>query len=427
MEKLGYAAQDADGYWTITADDYDAAAKDMQMGSEWFMDTMNKLEDFGFIHTYVSSLNEAQLKTRDVEEQIADAVQTYSEMVARGASDEELQKQIEHINELESQWQDLDTVTKTWGETAEENRKKEFLGLDDQLSAFKEMYKNADTDAGRDAARKAAEDYVKQFGYTLEEGKFKLSADDLVDYESRITTFSGSMENPLTAEDMGISADNVEKFNGAIENVKQLAESGDLTSLQEAISGLTAEDLKSIDYSDGKYTEGFEAAEGAVDQLRDSLGLAKEDTNLLIDVMTALGLVEGQTVDSVPEKMQDLQDYLSTATKENGEAYQISTDVASQSAEQLQTQLDEIDLAIKAQLDPDSDVYKQLEELKKQTEIQLNIKNSDQTQTQLKEWAEAGDRENIAKTFGIDVNSEEVDKYIEQINNMPSDYDLARC
>ena len=425
MEKLGYAAQDADGYWTITADDYDAAAKDMQMGSEWFMDTMNKLEDFGFIHTYVSSLNEAQLKTRDVEEQIADAVQTYSEMVARGASDEELQKQIEHINELESQWQDLDTVTKTWGETAEENRKKEFLGLDDQLSAFKEMYKNADTDAGRDAARKAAEDYVKQFGYTLEEGKFKLSADDLVDYESRITTFSGSMENPLTAEDMGISADNVEKFNGAIENVKQLAESGDLTSLQEAISGLTAEDLKSIDYSDGKYTEGFEAAEGAVDQLRDSLGLAKEDTNLLIDVMTALGLVEGQTVDSVPEKMQDLQDYLSTATKENGEAYQISTDVASQSAEQLQTQLDEIDLAIKAQLDPDSDVYKQLEELKKQTEIQLNIKNSDQTQTQLKEWAEAGDRENIAKTFGIDVNSEEVDKYIEQINNMPSDYDLA--
>lgn len=425
MEKLGYAAQDADGYWTITADDYDAAAKDMQMGSEWFMDTMNKLEDFGFIHTYVDSLNEAQLKTRDVEEQIADAVQTYSDMVARGASDDDLQKQIEHINELESQWQNLGELTETWGEVDQANRKKEFLGIDDQLSAFEEMYKNADTDAGRDAARKAAEDYVKQFGYTLEEGKFKLSADDLVDYESRITTFSGSMENPLTAEDMGISADNVEKFNGAIDNVKQLAESGDLSSIQEAISGLTAEDLKNIDYSDGKYTEGFEAAEGAVDQLRDSLGLAKEDTNLLIDVMTALGLVEGQTVDSVPEKMQQLQDYLSTATKENGEAYQISTDVASQSAEQLQTQLDEIDLAIEAQLDPDSDVYKQLEELRKQTEIQLNIKNSDQTQTQLKEWAETGDRENIAKTFGIDVNSEEVDRYIQQIQNMPSDYDLA--
>ena len=29
MEKLGYAAQDADGYWTITADDYNAAAQDM--------------------------------------------------------------------------------------------------------------------------------------------------------------------------------------------------------------------------------------------------------------------------------------------------------------------------------------------------------------------------------------------------------------
>ncbi|MBO6252654.1 MAG: hypothetical protein J6O49_03245, partial [Bacteroidaceae bacterium] len=90
MEQLGYAAQDADGYWTIAADDYDVAAKDMQMGSEWFMDTMRKLEDYGMVHTYVSSLNEAQLKTRDVEEQIADAVQTYSDMVARGASDEDL-------------------------------------------------------------------------------------------------------------------------------------------------------------------------------------------------------------------------------------------------------------------------------------------------------------------------------------------------
>ena len=89
-------------------------------------------------------------------------------------------------------------MTKTWDETTEANRRKEFLGLDNQLSAFEEMYKNADTDAGRDAARKAAEDYVKQFGYTLKEGKFKLSADDLVDYESRFK--KGSVKNPLSAE-----------------------------------------------------------------------------------------------------------------------------------------------------------------------------------------------------------------------------------
>lgn len=143
--------------------------------------------------------------------------------------------------------------------------------------------------------------------------------------------------------------------------------------------------------------------------------------------MTALGLVVDQKVD-VPTKFDTLDNFLATATKSSGAGYQISTDISRMSADQLNTQMSEIEQLeadINVEMDPDSDIYKQLEELKKQTEIQLNIKNSDQTQTQLKEWAEAGDRENIAKTFGIDVNSEEVDQYIEQINNMPSDYDLV--
>ena len=598
MEKLGYAAQDADGYWDLTVDDYNAAAKDMQMGSDWFMDTMRKLEDYGFIHTYVSSLNEAQLKTRDVEEQIADAVQTYSDMVARGASDEELQKQIEHINELESQWQELDTVTKTWDETTEANRRKEFLNLDDQLSAFEEMYKNADTDAGQEAAKKAAQDYVKQFRMTLNEedltkGIFRLSDESAKDYNSRIpdsteisevassisnyvvfgnvdmnkrqiiewtdelkqtyadalaswdyqpengsidTVFGGSdrfgedvlqegVEVAFTpimnvdgkTEFLGkdtvygyiesLIADSTEngKLNidklfeldamgrqvgdqfvqGIVAAADESLDYGELGIGNEAVktgmlmhfsgnygamnlastdkekleaAGFTdqfmqdhsdamlgiseayqedaektqgyidllkevsREDLEKIGFHNDKYDIENHEAEDALEYLADKAGITTENIGELLDVLDLLGINLSEV--QVPKEFETLDSFLTTVTKGSGAGYQISTDIFGQSAEQLQTQMDEIG-TLELQVDPDSEVYEQLQELKKQTEIQLNIKNSEYTQEQLKEWAEAGDRQQIANTFGIDVDSEEVDQYIQQIKNTQLDYDMV--
>ena len=436
MEKLGYAAQDADGYWTITADDYDAAAKDMQMGSEWFMDTMRKLEDFGMVHTYVSSLTEAQLKTQDAEEQIAEAMQTYGEMVKRGASEEELQKQIDHIHELEQAWSDVNTVRETWGETSEANKKKEFLGIEDQLKAAEKMYAEATTDAGREQAEEYAKSVVEGWEYGLDQeagdGIFRLDEKSAEDYASRIKKVIGSIENPLSAEEMGISDENVQKYEDSIKTVQERLQNGDLSSLQETLSGLTAEDLNNIDYSDGKYTEGFENAEAAVDSLRDSLGLAKEDTGLLIDVMTALGLVEGTTVESLPSKYEELEQFVASTSKGSGAGYQISADLSDQSLSELNTQMTELNqLEIDAQLDPNSEVYQQLQQLKDDTQleidarIQQNITDSGASTTQLKAWAQAGDRESIAKTVGVDVDSSELDQYIQQINSMPDSFDMS--
>ena len=141
------------------------------------MDTMRKLEDFGMIHTYVSSLTEAQLKAQDAEAQIAQAVQTYQNMLESGASEEDLQKQVDRIHELESAWSDVNYVAATWEDVTAENRAEEFLGLEDRLTSLSDLYAKADTKAGRDAATNAAQDYVKQFGMTLDEelakqGKF---------------------------------------------------------------------------------------------------------------------------------------------------------------------------------------------------------------------------------------------------------------
>ena len=436
MKALGYAAQDANGYWTLAVDDYDAAAKDMQMGSEWFMDTLRKLEDFGMVHTYVSSLTEAQLKTQDAEEQITEAMQTYGEMVRRGASEEDLQAQIDHIHELENAWSDVNTVRKTWGETSEANKKKEFLGIEDQLKAAEKMYAEATTDAGREQAKEFAESVVEGWKYGLDQeagdGIFRLDEKSAEDYASRIKKVIGSIENPLSAEEMGISDENVQKYEDSLKTVQERLQNGDLSSLQETLSGMTVEDLKNIDYSDGKYTKGFENAEAAVDSLRDSLGLAKEDTNLLIDVMTALGLIEGTTVESLPSKYEELEQFVASTSKGSGAGYQISTDLSGQSLSELNTQMTELkQLELDAQLDPDSEVYQQLQQLKEDTQleidarIQQDITDSGASTTQLKAWAQSGDRESIAKTLDVDVNSPELDQYIQQINSLPDSFDMA--
>jgi len=91
--------------------DYEEAAQNMGMGVEWLMDMMTKLEEQGLTHTYVSSLTEAALKTQDLDEQMQLAVDTYDRMVKSGtATDEELQEQAQHVQELANQYSEVQNV-----------------------------------------------------------------------------------------------------------------------------------------------------------------------------------------------------------------------------------------------------------------------------------------------------------------------------
>ena len=440
MEKLGYAAQDADGYWTITADDYNAAAQDMQMGSEWFMDTMRKLEDFGMIHTYVSSLTEAQLKAQDVEGQIAQAVQTYQHMLEMGASDEDLQKQIDKINELENAWSDVHEVAATWEEVTQQNRAEEFLGLEDRLTSLSELYAQADTDAGRDAATKAAQDYVKQFGMTIDEelakqGIFQLSVESQIDYDSRFK--KGSIENPLKAKEMGIAKEDRKEYKSIVSDIQnQWGKNQDLSNLIQNIHGMSADELKEIDHADGEWQKG----EKSLESICNILGVSYENADLLIDALAGLGLIEFPGVlDEIPDELaagkEQLESLLSTAEKGSGAKYQIELepDYSQMTPDQLQTQLSEIE-TFRMQISPDdTEMNAYLDELEENARVQLDIQAKlgagDFTLPEIKRLIDTGDDEGLAAKLGIDMTQEgatdQLERYKKMLQNMPQSYDMV--
>ena len=424
MKALGYAAQDANGAWTLSIDDYSAAAKDMQMGSEWFMDTLTKLEDFGMIHTYVSSLTEAQLKTQDIEGQIAQAVQTYNEMVRRGASDEEIQKQIEHINKLEAQWKSLDSVTKRWDKTVEANRRKDFASIEERLAAQEKLFSEADTEAGREAARQAAEAIVKEFGYTLDEeakktGVFKLSVEAQLDYDERTTV--GSLDNPAEAELFGYThkqANSGDLYDSTVSKVVEHQE--EVKGLTDELSKYTREELLAIGHADGAWSDG----EKELEQLCDTLDISYENAGLLVDALAGLGLIKApDLIDKIPEALADgrkeVEKFLESDLGKKGfRNLDLDEDVTKMSTQALANRAAWLG-SLKEQMHIEEGSYadqfisSKIREAEVQLDIQTRLDGSSYSIGELRNMTD----EQLATEFSLDLNTDEGQAKLEEIHS----------
>lgn len=106
--------------------------------------------------------------------------------------------------------------------------------------------------------------------------------------------FKDAMERGLvTMDDLNSAYEEIYSSNevdtALKEQVESLAETDEsFKSLLDTVKEYNAEDLKKINFGDGKYTEGLEEMEENLDSMIKSLGLTQEEGSALVDVLIAI-------------------------------------------------------------------------------------------------------------------------------------------
>lgn len=164
------------------------------------------------------------------------------------------------------------------------------------------------SDAGFEEAEAAVDHILKTLGLSQDE------AYALVQALSELGYINLKVENPQqipedvqqAIEDNPIVFDNLDSStitNDFISKVQSGVQSaGD--SLQQYINTLknyTPEEIATIDFNDGDYTEGLEAAESAVDGIADALGVSRDEAAALVEVLAQLGVIQFKAEVENPE------------------------------------------------------------------------------------------------------------------------------
>lgn len=164
------------------------------------------------------------------------------------------------------------------------------------------------SDAGLEEAEAAVDNILKTLGLSQDE------AYALVQALSELGYINLKVENPQqipedvqqAIDDNPIVFDNLDSstitddFISKVQSGVQSA--GD--SLQQYINTLknyTPEEIATIDFNDGDYTEGLEAAESAVDGIADALGVSRDEAAALVEVLAQLGVIQFKAEVENPE------------------------------------------------------------------------------------------------------------------------------
>ena len=213
-----------------------------------------------------------------------------------------------------------------------------------------------------------------------------------------------------------------QKITDEYENQKELFDS---------ISQYSADQLRDIDHADGAWSAG----EQEIENLCDALEISYDDADMLVNALAGLGLIETpEFIDTLPDAFREgkeaVGEFLETHTKFQGMPFDLDldADISKMSGSELEHRLSEIsDLKkdIEKEFGSDSEAMNYLNDLEKrsqiQFEIQTKINDRDLTVSQLKEMSD----EDLAKKFDVEVNSEEFQILKEQIDSLPSDYDMV--
>lgn len=421
LKSLGFAEQDAEGAWSWRIDDLNEAAQKMGIGVELFNSMFGKLEEYDFSNYVVESLTEAQLKTQQLEMDLEQAEQTYADMFKAGASSDDLEKQKEVIDGIRDSFENIEMAKDDYLNNQAQKQKNDFMNLDNTLKMYQDMYTEATSDEERENIHEMAEREVSQYGYGLKVDSIELTDEAQADFQDRMSNISVDFSKYQQGFIQAGQGKEFNQFKEYYENNTEAAQ--DYLSV---LSKLSKEDLSKVSLSNGEYEIDPEA-EDALQGLADATGFTNENMEVLL---TLIGLVNDELGEiEVPEALQGgreaVEKFLGSESGQPFSGFNLDADITKMSSSALDQRIKMLK-KIQEQTGVEADAYLNNEIQSAQIQLDIQTKlEGDVTQAQLKEWAEEGNREAIAKTFDIDVNSEEVDQYIEQINGLPSEYDMV--
>ena len=430
LNKKGYATYEtlANGakQWSLNIEDAKKAAYDMGMGEEFFTDVLDKTEDYGFVNATVNSLSEGSVKIEEANTKLVDAYAKLAEMQTSGASTVAIEDQKAVIEQLKGQVSDLTTATETYKEVSAKAYGEGLSNLEEQISLLEKSRKETLNDKNYDAAnelQKRMQATADKYGVKLKITAEGIEIDDASYQQALKDAGIGSVENPLSAEDLGLSLTPEQTKNFDTTKSKLIEQKDAFKDYYDVLRQYSAEDLKDIQLSNGSYDVSGDmmAAEDALQAIADQAGLSQEQVSQLLNVLQAIGALKPK----IDVNTQSVQDGI-TKLERMQELGQINSnidlnaDISEMTDDELSQRYTDL-INIKAKIVPDTDEYNAVCALIEQTTLQMKINTAIEEAGGIDELLALGE-EGIQTAVGCD--DSEVDGVIAKLEEMKNGADI---
>lgn len=283
LKKKGYATQSAMGEWTLTIEDLEGAAKDLNIGFEPFMALLDELSKKGFVNDFISTPEEGIDYLTDLTKQLYEAEAELYELEQNDPGNSTaIQAKKDEIDQLkqsiDSTSDSLEKLLNKSVEDRKEEDEKNRIGLNSIIEQY-----NKNSDGFSDEYKKMwAEEIIStgsQKGYTIKLGlDGELYLDTSEAEESVDEVRSDVEDNPIEGK---FSWENVNEFNQ-----QQQALLLKIEDAKNALSQFTG--------SDGKVNLTMTGAQEAQQELESLLRQMQELSNPAIMSVDISSIEEGK-------------------------------------------------------------------------------------------------------------------------------------
>lgn len=412
-------AQEIDGGWTTSFDNFEEVAQKLGVGVEIVEASFNKMKDIGADFNFVTDPVQGQLE-------IEDTATLILEEQARLRELRRLQSEhpdIDYTGDIEEATANIEAYSQTIRDTAN-NTSDAMMEQSDAFDEYIREVVNKIVDAQKEIDR-----IKNDSSMDAEEKELAINAFETAQRhyasESGITV-GGALEasgyttpQPLPQRAYADTTDTA-AYASAIEQVTKAYDENDesVKQLIETIAQLDEAQLDSIVLDDGKYDSQYREQEEAIDMLINKFGIAKDKAKIMYDAILDYKNSGGSLIDTglteeeieelttkVPEKLQEMKDAGTFETD-----IDFSANIEEMSVDELQTRIDELnELKASVDIETDPETVKAIEDEIERTEMTKAVKVAvEGGSTTLGELA-GMNAEELTKTLGITVDEEDVE------------------
>ena len=192
-EGLAYVDEETKGIIVNFTDLKDAAMQFKGgVGSEWFRNMFGKVEEYGGIFSFISSEEEAILKTEELQNQLTDAKLKKADLISAGADADVLQKQQDVIDQVEARLKDVNTATENYREGLKEDYKSGFENIEQTVDYLSDAYNDATDEISKnrikDQIQDIADEYDLKLNFNLETGEISIDEQSYEEAEKEMYT-----------------------------------------------------------------------------------------------------------------------------------------------------------------------------------------------------------------------------------------------
>lgn len=311
------SVDEATGQWSYNIDDVQGSADALGISFESFLAIMGRLQDYGYSNNFFSSVEEGEQRLGDLYYDLTEA-ENYLKQLEQDKKDGDetvtstvLAAQEQKVNAIKQSILDTETLLDQLIAKSDEELNADFtakmqgygaqinkaLGVDDkdrQQSYLKRIYSAMSEDLGQEQ--------LDSIFYIDDNGSFHIIEEGL----QNIIDKYGTLEDMDTTHTQEAIGELTKKINDNKEAFQD-----DLNVLKD----YTQEEISSITFGDGQAESDprLAAAESAIDDIIQGLGLSQDEASILIQTLAKMGLIKADIEpeldkDSVDEAMEEGQE-----------------------------------------------------------------------------------------------------------------------